>query len=131
MRALRIIIVAAIAGLLAVSCTTLGAEYEYSSWNAEQYEMGGLTYKIDLNFFDSQVCTISEGLLGSGDDWWISVDRYEVKWSSENSFTLHSIAEGKTSKQFSGIISGEELSLDGYRIDGAELNIKLKKTRYI
>lgn len=131
MKPFQKIFFSAFVGLLAVSCTTLGAEYEYSSWNAEQYEEGGLTYKIDLNFFGSQVCTISEGLLEAGDDWRISVNRYEVKWSSGNSFTLHRIAEGNTSKQFSGSISGDELSLNGYRIDGAELSIKLKKTRYI
>lgn len=118
-------------GLLAVSCTTLGAEYEDSSWNAEQFEDGGLTYTIDLNFIGNQACSISEGLHGAGDDWWISVNLYEVKWSSGNSFTLHRKAEGKTSKQFSGSISGDELSLDGNRIDGVELSIKLKRTRYM
>ena len=109
-------------GLLAVSCTKLGTDYDGSIWVANT----GDESHIKLTICEGgQQCIIKrrEGCLEF-------VDKFDVKWSSRNGFKVLDSPSGTNSILYSGVIKGESLSLSEYNGDSVSATYELER-RYL
>ena len=134
MKTFRNIVIAVSLGLLAVSCTAFEDDYDDdfadSSWYGEYYAgpdeiLGDLIYITILHFGDDgQVCTVFSGVKGAIG---FSDEKYDVQWSSRNTFALTQTAGGQTVVYYSGKIAGKKMTLDAFSCYQVELTIQLKE----
>ena len=135
MKTLRNIVIAVSLGLLAISCTTFddyadSSYYTDSSWYGEYYAgpdeiLGDLIYITILHFGDDgQVCTVFSGVKGAIG---FSDEKYDVQWSSRNTFALTQTAGGQTVVYYSGKIAGKKMTLDAFSCYQVELTMQLKE----
>lgn len=128
MKHIRILFLAALIGMMAVSCNEIEDSYDNSAWsgkypiltqNGTTGEMEERTGIIRLSFHDGALkCKMMHGIAGMYADMYHDMSlKYDVHWSSGVSFSLTKTTGDQTMTCYTGTISGNKMSLDALSCD--------------
>ena len=120
-------------GALAVSCTEMDESYDGSFWKGE-YAVQRICYVmrepapvgiVEVIFEPgSNQCTVAFGLKGSDV---LTAEKFEARWSRRNRFALYSFAGGQSLLCYSGIISGDKMTLTAQNCDSVAESFELSR----
>ncbi len=126
----------AFVGALAVSCTEFDESYklyEGTMWSGEYEIVDGNQLhsnvgKIEMFFGPGyNQCSVAFGYKGF---CVLTAERYEVRWSRKNRFSLYSSSGGQNLLCFTGTISGNLMKLQAQSCDGATATYELVNVSY-
>jgi len=123
-------------GALAASCTEFDESYklyEGTMWSGEYEIVDGNQLhsnvgKIEMFFGPGyNQCSVAFGYKGF---CVLTVEKYEVRWSRKNRFSLYSSSSEQTLPCFTGNISGNRMKLQAQSCDGATATYELVNVSY-